>query len=107
MATKVVNEQTSLEVTITFTDENGDPFTPEDMYYNLVDDKSEAVIISTSQIVPTGSTEVIVIDKTSNSILDPANKVEAKTLTVWATYSSGVKGISTEYKYNVKNLSNL
>lgn len=107
MATKVINENTSLDVTITFTDENGDPFTPEELYYNLVDDKSETIIISNSLITPTGSTETITIERSANAILDTANAVEARTLTVDARYSSGSKGVTTEYKFNVKNLANL
>jgi hypothetical protein len=100
-----VNEQTTMTVTLDFSDENGDAVTPNEAQYRLDDIASDEEIIGWTVFEPLTSSHDVVISYTENAIINAALEYEKKRLTVSFTYGLDNKKATAEYIYAVKNMA--
>lgn len=101
-----INEQTTYRITITWTDEAGEPLTPTSGTYRIDDvtDPANPVTVKTTQtITPSSSSANIDIAYGDNAILNSANAYENRLVTFTWTYGGNKKGTG-EYRYRIKNL---
>ena len=98
-----VNENSTRDIEITFSDYEGNPVIPESALYSLIDKDSLAVIVEEKDIGDLDSTITITIGANENTILNNDNDYEDKVLMVRWFYSGG-REENTNYTYRVLNL---
>jgi hypothetical protein len=97
------NERSTVVITATFTDEDGDPVTPDSATYRI-DDEAARTNIQPATIIGSldSSVELVVTDE-QNAILKPRSKSELRTVTVEWDYATDKHG-TAQFKYRLLNL---
>jgi len=101
---KVINENTTLVVALSFTDEDEEAVIPNSAYYSLYDVASGTAIVERTAFSPAAATHDLTITAAQNAILDDTLDVEKKRLTVEIQFGTDNKAAVDEYIYAVKNL---
>lgn len=106
MAMVKVNENSTRDVDITFTDGEGNLVTPDVAWYQLIDKETETVIVALEDTGwnPTSSTERITIQAEENIILNDDNTEEEKVIHVRYLYNAMSREENVNYTYKVMNL---
>ena len=106
MAMVKVNENSTRDVDITFTDGEGNLVTPDIAWYQLIDKETETVIVALEDTEwnPTSSTERITIQADENTILNDDNTEEEKVIHVRYKYNAMNREENVNYTYKVVNL---
>ena len=99
---KIVNENSTAYLTLTFKDKNGNLATPQTIVYTIHCLTNDQEIKGDTNVVP-GSSVEITITPSENAIIDSSNKYERKMVTVTATYNDNDE-ITAAYEYKVLNL---
>ena len=99
---KIVNENSTAYLTLTFKDKNGNLATPQTIIYNIHCLTNGQEIKGDTNVTPASSVE-ITITPNENRIIDPNNKYERRLVTVTATYNANDE-VTAEYEYKVLNL---
>jgi hypothetical protein len=99
----IVNENSTRDIEVSFTDPAGVACTPESGSYKLTDEDSLEVIVEETDLVFEDSTITITIQADENIILNADNEYEIRVLTIKWFYSGG-REENEEYKFKVKNL---
>lgn len=97
------NERATVTVTVAFTDEDGDPVTPDAATYRIDDKASRTAILGATAIGSLSPSVDIDITGEQNAILRPRKPFEIRTMTVEFDYGSGKHGTG-EYNYKLLNL---
>ena len=100
----VAREKSTYTVTVSFFDENGTALAPTTAVWTL--SKLDGTIVNSREnvsIASPGTEEVIVLTGSDLAIID-GDELEARALTVLATYSSG-RTIKSEARFWVRNLT--
>lgn len=98
----VVNERTRYVLPLTFRDEDGTPVTPVGVTVRIDDVASGTAIRAATAINPVSSTHDLEITAEENRIINAANRIELRRVTVH------IQGEATgEYLYHVKNLAGI
>lgn len=98
-----VNERSTSVVTVAFTDEDGDPVTPDSASYRLDDKQRRTVILDDTSIGSLSTSVDIEITPEQNRILRQRSIYEIRTLTVHYEWTGG-KAANSQYRYKVINL---
>jgi len=98
-----VNEQSSITITVSFTDEDGAPVTPDAATYRIDDKESRTEILDTTSFPSLSSSVDLEITSAQNAIIRERNQSEIRRVTVEYDYGSGKHG-TAEYRYRVINL---
>ncbi len=99
---RTVNELSPLQMTMTFTDENGDPLTPSTAEWRL-DDPTNGQVVDWTTIAGATATTVITIEAQYNKIFDSTVVREARQFSV--RINDGLPSEAhEEFKYHVINL---
>jgi hypothetical protein len=101
---EIINENTTLTLTLTFEDENGDAVTPSAARYKLDDVSSGASVLAWTAFSPSSSTHDLVITATQNAVIDSTKSREKRVVTVEITYGMDARMNTSEYAYVVRNL---
>ena len=102
----IVNEKTTMIVTVSFTDEDGDAVDVDSANYQIYDeDTLTAIKASTSITSPTTSAD-ITISSSENKIITTSKQFETHILLIDYTYST-TKVAQTEYRFAVRNMTNV
>ncbi len=102
---ETVNENSSAVLTVIFKDENKKHVIPDSISYRIDDIKSNTSIKASTFLIPSETSIGIDITAIENRILTPTNKFEQRAVTTIFTYNSGTKQGTSEFKYQVENLS--
>lgn len=97
-----VTEQSSWFVEISFFDQNKAPVVPSSITYSIYD-ISGALIRGPIDVTPSSSTYEIEILPAENAILNPADDVEIRVVTINFKWGIG-RARTDEYRYRLKNL---
>ena len=99
-----VNENSTRDVEISFTDINDDPITPEQIIYSIIDLDSLEVIVEETEVKNKASTITITIQADENIILNSDNDYEDRIIMVRWFYGGG-REENVNYQYRVLNLT--
>lgn len=100
-----VNERSTSFITVAFTDEDGNPVTPDAATYRLDNVKRPVINILPATAFPSLSTSVeIEITSDQNQIFRNRNAFEIREMTVEYDYDSSTKHGTAKYRYKVLNL---
>lgn len=102
--TDSVKENSTAFVTLTFTDKDGSPLTPDSVNIEIIDKLSGTSVRAQSAETPVTSSMVVELLPAHNAILDSNNPAEERRLIVQATYS-GTRKLNESWDYTVINLS--
>lgn len=102
MLRRIINERTSITLTVSFLDENESPVVPTTAVYRIHDLVSGREICATTALAPATSVD-IEITKDQNRVLSDLRQ-ETRVVTVEFAYGVGKHG-TDEFLYRVKNLS--
>jgi len=98
----VVNERTRFEVAVEFLDADGAPAAPSAVEYRIDDAGTGAEILDWTSIDPESEVTIPVTSE-QNRILDDANQIEIRLLTVRAVLGADAE-LPEEFEWAVKNL---
>ena len=98
-----VPEKTTAYLTVSFLDKAGAPAIPASVTYRIDCLTTNTAILADTALTPAASIE-ITLTPAQNAIINQANALEAKRVTVKATYGAS-DALNDEYDYLVKNLS--
>ncbi len=101
------NERTSLTLTVSFIDDDGDPVTPVSATYRIDSVTRPITAIQAAEAIsPLGTSAELEITSDQNQIYRNRNPYEVRVVTVEFDYSamSGTKHGTSEYRYKVLNL---
>lgn len=101
---ETVNEKSTAVIRMWFYNQDRVPAIPTSVSYTLHDESTGDVIISSTVALTMDYTIDIYIDAVYNTIVNNARNYETKVLTVAWDFGGGISGY-VEYKYRVKNLS--
>jgi hypothetical protein len=99
-----VEEKSSAIATLAFTDEAGDPFTPDAVYVAIDCVTTGTNIRAEAQVTPEASTMNVAIAHAENAIHDTDEPFDIHEITVRATYD-GTSQMTGSARFKVKNLS--
>lgn len=100
---KIVNENSTITLVISFTDENGNSVVPNSVQYKITNEDG-TIIKDWTDVIPS-STINIEIDGNLNVIQNPNKREEMRYITVKSTINQGI--FTDEYKYVVSNLKGI
>jgi hypothetical protein len=100
------NEQSSVTLTMEFTDELGLPGTPTEATYAIYNVTEDQEVKAETSIPVTSSTYDLLIKTDDNKIIDRANEEEEICVTFQWTYPYD-KGGTKEFRYLLKNLKQI
>jgi len=104
---RTVNEKSPLCITMTFTDENGDPLIPSTVDWRLDDMETGTTIVDWTALSSPAATMYHTIEAQYNLINDEANNIrEAQMFTVRINETLQSEA-HAEYKYHVVNLTSV
>jgi len=101
-----VNEGSYHTITVSFTDEELTPVTPDAASYRIDDLSSGAEIVPNTEFIPGASSYVIEIPGEINKLLNPIHDVETWIVTVTFVYDATKVG-TAEYRYWLQRLDYL
>ena len=99
-----INENSTRDLSMSFTDNKGLPVIPETVIYFVIDENTEQVMIPETTIVPEDTNEIINLPADVNIILDSNNDFETRILVVKWFYNNGQNEENDNYKFKIKNL---
>lgn len=100
-----VNERSTSFITVVFTDEDGNPVTPDAATYRLDNVTRPIAAILPATAFPSLATSVdIEITSDQNQIFRNRNKEEVREVTVEFDYDGSTKHGTAKYRYKVVNL---
>jgi hypothetical protein len=97
------NERATTFITVTFTDEDGIPVTPDAATYRIDDEASRTNVQAATSVSPLSTSVDLEITSEQNAILRPRKPFEIRTVTVEFDYGAGKHG-TAQYKYKLLNL---
>lgn len=100
---KTVNEQSPLCITLTFTDENGDPLIPSTVDWRLDDTELDAEVVGWTPLISMASTMTMTIAADNNVIVNESKTREARMYGVRINNTMQSEA-HAEFKYHVLNL---
>jgi hypothetical protein len=103
MAEKMINEGSTGYIAISFFDQVGAAANPTSVEYRVDCLSTARQILDWTTITPATSVE-IQLTPAQNAILNPANSVEKKLVTVRAQYGAG-EAQTDQFEYVVRNLA--
>lgn len=100
------NERTSVIVTVSFVDENGDPAVPTSATYRVDNEATKTNIVPQTAIGSLATSVDILITSDQNYIVRPRNKSEVRTVTVEFDYTGSLGAMhgTAKYQYRLMNL---
>jgi hypothetical protein len=101
---KVVNERTTVILSMKFTDENKNAVVPNSGEYQITDELTGTVLTSWTSFSPATATYLLTINQTNNRILDDTNETEVRIISAVTQYAASTKQCTEEFRYEVKNL---
>jgi hypothetical protein len=104
--TDSVKENSTAFVTLTFSDKDGNPLTPDSVYIEIIDKLSGTSVRANSEEAPAASSMVVELLPAHNAILNSKNPSEERRIIVQATYASTRK-LNESWDYTVINLSKI
>jgi hypothetical protein len=99
-----VNENSTRDIKISFTNHLGNPVTPDRCLYKLTDLESLTEIVEETEFIPENPDYTITIEADENIILNADNEYEERVLTIKWFYNNGNREENEEYHFRVKNL---
>lgn len=103
MPTDNVNEGTSAYLTFSFLDKDEDPIAPTSISYRIDCLKNSTEILEDTPVTPPAAEAEVKIPSSLNSIINQANHLERRLVTVTGTFGDD-DDVVGEYEYNVKNM---
>lgn len=103
MTTQVINEQSALFLTFTFTDENGDPIVPSTIEWRLDDITNDTEVVGWTNIGSPATSVNVTISAQNNLISNQDNVYETRRVTVRIDEGQSTEG-NQEKEYRIKNL---
>jgi len=103
VAMKRIPEGTTSYLTVDMLDKAGNPAVPTTVSYSIYCLTSKQSVRASTSLTPAAQIE-ITLTPSDMAILNQANKIERKRVTVVASYGAG-DGVNDEYDYQVDNLS--
>lgn len=100
---KTVNEQSPLCITLTFTDENGDPLVPSTVEWRLDDMELDTEVVAWTNLITMASTMAMTIPADNNVIVDETKIREARMYGVRINNTMQSEA-HAQFKYHVLNL---
>jgi len=101
-----VSEGSTSIVTVAFTDENGSPFVPTEVYAQIDCDTEGSAIRAETIVSSPASSMQITVTPAENDIHDTTNEFEIHEITIRATYGTGQQ-LTGNAKWKVRNLEYL
>jgi len=101
---ETVNEKSTAVIRMWFYNQDRVPAIPTSVSYTLHDESTGDVIIASTPATTMDYTIDIYIGASYNTIVNDARNYETKVLTITWNFGGGISGYA-EYKYRVKNLS--
>lgn len=98
------NERSTVLITVTFTDDNGDPVTPSSATYRVDDRASRTAILAATSIGSLSTSVDLTITSEQNAIVRPRKAFEVRTVTVEFDYDGSTKHGTAQYEYKLVNL---
>lgn len=90
-------------LTATFRDKDGVAAQPTSSYYAIHDSDTEKVIRASTALSPTSGVVEITLDKTDNTMNDPAKDTEGRKVIVVGVFGAADE-VTKVYKYRLNNL---
>lgn len=100
---RTVKEKSPLHMTVTFTDENGDPLIPQTVDWRLDNHDTDAEIVPWTALGGISSSMVVVIPATNNVIEDESNVREERSFGIRVNSGQGSEA-HDEFHYHIINL---
>jgi len=97
------NERATVIVTAVFTDDDGNPVTPDSATYRIDDKASRTNILPATAITPLSTSVDIEITSEQNAIIKRRKASEIRTVTVEFDYDTNKHGTG-QYEYKLVNL---
>ncbi|MFA5424499.1 MAG: hypothetical protein WC374_11655 [Phycisphaerae bacterium] len=101
---EIIKPDTTLTISLAFTDENGDAVTPSAARYRIDDVASGDEVLAWTNFTPATSTYDLIIEAAQNAIINSAQPTEKKLVKVEITYGTDNKKTDT-YVYMVSDIS--
>lgn len=101
-----INAGTTGYLTIDYLDKAGQPATPAGISYRIECKTTGQLVRGDTTVTPNASVEIVLSASQDVAIINSANRVEEKLLTVRATYAGG-EAVTDAFSYSVKNLGTL
>ena len=99
----IINERTTLFLTISFFDEDGDPVTPDSATYRVDYKPTQTAIVPVTNLTGLSTTKDIEITSAQNAMINGNHRIETHKVTVEFTYNTSRHG-TNEYEYQIRNL---
>lgn len=99
-----VNENSTRDIKVTFTNHLGSPVTPDKCFYKLTDVETLEAIVEETEFNPDDPNYTITIQADENTILNADNEYEERVLTIKWFYNNSSREENEEYRFRVKNL---
>lgn len=101
---ETANEQTSITITLQFTDVNKSQVTPNSVKYQITDEETETVLFPWATVNPSGPSYDLQVAASVQQIVDECKEYEIRRISVISIYNSGTQQATAVFKYRVKNL---
>lgn len=104
---KIVNERTTVILSMKFTDENKLAVVPDSGEYQITDELTGTILTSWTPFTPVTTSYSLAINQTNNRILDDTNDSEVRVVSIVTQYASSTRQCTEEFRYEVRNLTSV